>query len=87
MELIQAEEDEIMLEDNSQRMIERQEQQVEANPQAEISGLQPVRNPISPYMIFVSSWKQNHPEQKFNMSTLGHLWKTMELTEKEPFET
>jgi hypothetical protein len=32
MELIQAEEDEIMLEDNSQRMIERQEQQVEANP-------------------------------------------------------
>ena len=48
-------------------------------------GLKPVKNPISPYMIFVTSWKQNHPNEKFNMSTMGQLWKGMELAEKEPF--
>ena len=24
--------------------------------------IKPVKNPVSPYMIFVGSWKQKHPE-------------------------
>lgn len=38
-------------------------------------------------MVFVTSWKVRHPDEKFNMSTLGQIWRTMILSEKEPFET
>jgi hypothetical protein len=45
-----------------------------------------IKNPISPYMMFVKSWKTNHPEEKFNMSALGQIWRNMSLSEKQPFE-
>jgi len=33
-------------------------------------------------MVFVGSWKERHPEEKFNMSALGAIWKAMSLSEK-----
>jgi hypothetical protein len=41
-----------------------------------------VKNPISPYMMFVGSWKERHPNEKFNMATLGQIWRDMSLPEK-----
>jgi hypothetical protein len=69
-------------------MVERQEKEMGNGEHMEIeSSLKPVKNPISPYMMFVSSWKTNHPGEKFNMSSMGEIWKSMGLAEKEPFET
>ena len=48
--------------------------------------VEPIKNPISPYMMFVKSWKQNHPSEKFNVTTLGQIWKTMSISEKQPYE-
>lgn len=45
-----------------------------------------VKNPVSPYMMFVKSWKGKHPSEKFNMSALGQIWKTMSLSEKQAYE-
>lgn len=33
-------------------------------------------------MIFVTTWKDRHPNEKFNMSSLGQIWKAMSITEK-----
>ena len=49
--------------------------------------IKPVKNPISPYMVFVSQWKFKHPEEKFSVSAMGEIWKSMGLPEKEPYET
>ncbi len=37
-------------------------------------------------MMFVKSWKGKHPDEKFNMSALGGIWKNMSLSEKQPYE-
>jgi hypothetical protein len=44
--------------------------------------VKPVKNPISPYMMFIGSWKERHPNEKFNMATLGQIWRDMSLPEK-----
>ena len=46
-----------------------------------------VKNPMSPYMIFVKTWKQRHPNEKFNMAGMGEIWRNMSLSEKEPYES
>jgi hypothetical protein len=69
------------MEENSQRMIN---QLGKDEPTGNL--LAPIKNPISPYMMFVKSWKQNHPQEKFNVTTLGHIWKSMSLSEKQPYE-
>lgn len=83
--MLEAEEAMEMMEEHSQRMIEQQELNLPAMDMPE--EIKVVKNPVSPYMIFVSTWKQRHPQQKFNMSSLGQIWKAMTLSEKEPFET
>lgn len=47
---------------------------------------QPIKNPISPYMMFVKNWKLNHPEEKFSVTGMGQIWKTMSVSEKQPYE-
>jgi hypothetical protein len=77
-ELLEAEQEMQLLEEHSQRLAEQQP----ADMPEEIKA---VKNPVSPYMIFASTWKERHPTEKFNMSTLGQIWKAMSLSEKEPF--
>lgn len=40
-----------------------------------------VKNPVSPYMVFVKNWKSEHPNEKMNISMMGEIWN--QLTDKE----
>lgn len=42
-----------------------------------------VRNPVSPYMMFVKGWKEGHPGEKMNISMMGEIWKQLSEAEKE----
>lgn len=55
MQMLEAEEAMEMLEEHSQRMIEQQELNLPAMDMPE--EIKVVKNPVSPYMIFVSTWK------------------------------
>lgn len=42
-----------------------------------------VKNPVSPYMMFVKGWKDSHPGEKLNISMMGDIWKELSEAEKE----
>ncbi len=44
--------------------------------------IQPLKNPVSAYLVFTMKWKKDNPTQKFSMSHLGDLWKNLEPHEK-----
>ena len=63
MEMIEAEQAEREFEENSQRMISQQEEEIaKGQPMQAEMERKIVKNPISPYMVFVTQWKKNHPE-------------------------
>lgn len=39
--------------------------------------IQPLKNPVSAYLVFTIKWKKDNPTQKFSMSNLGELWKNL----------
>jgi hypothetical protein len=57
-------------------MIEQVEQ-YDASDKEEEEFIQPVKNPVSAYLIFTIKWKKDNPTEKFSMSHLGELWKNL----------
>ena len=44
-----------------------------------------VKNPVSPYMMFVKGWKDGHPGEKLNISMMGDIWKQLSEPEKQVY--
>lgn len=72
LNIIESELYELELEEHSQKMVQQQEQELSNHQSMEVeSAIKLVKNPISPYMVFISQWKRNHPEDKFSVSAMG----------------
>jgi len=47
-----------------------------------LNNIQKVKNPGSPYMIFVKRWKTDNPNKKFSIQQLSEEWKNLTAPEK-----
>ena len=61
-------------EDINQIEVQKQEHEHEHEEQPEVGV---VKNPVSPYMVFVSKWKESNPGEKLKISAMGEAWKAL----------